>query len=120
MTRTPASFAAVLFDLDGVLTATSALHAAAWKQVFDAVLATAARRTGVPQDPFDAGRDYLEHVDGKPRGDGVRDFLRSRRIVLPEGGPDSPPGEWSVHGIGNRKQLLVERARDEAERALLE
>jgi alpha,alpha-trehalose phosphorylase len=110
MTRTPASFDAVLFDLDGVLTATSALHAAAWKQTFDAVLAKCARRTGMPQDPFDAGRDYLEHVDGKPRQDGVRDFLHSRGIALPEGGPNSPAGEWSVHGIGNRKQELIERA----------
>jgi alpha,alpha-trehalose phosphorylase len=110
MTRISASFDAVLFDLDGVLTATSALHAAAWKQTFDAVLTTSARRTGVPQAPFDAERDYLEHVDGKPRGDGVRDFLGSRGIALREGRPDSPPGEWSVHGIGNGKQLLVERA----------
>jgi alpha,alpha-trehalose phosphorylase len=109
MTRTPASFDAVLFDLDGVLTATSALHAAAWKETFDAVLASAARRSGLPQDPFDAERDYLEHVDGKPRQDGVRDFLLSRCIALPEGDADSPAGEWSVHGIGNRKQQLIER-----------
>ena len=110
MTRTPTSFDAVLFDLDGVLTATSALHAAAWKQTFDAVLAKCARRTGLPQDPFDIERDYLEHVDGKPRHDGVRDLLHSRCIALPEGGPNSPAGEWSVHGIGNRKQELIERA----------
>jgi len=101
MTSTPASFDAVLFDLDGVLTATSALHAAAWKQTFDAVLDRWARSTGLPQDPFDAERDYLEHVDGKPRGDGVRDFLRSRRIAL---------DERSLREIGSRKQELVERA----------
>jgi alpha,alpha-trehalose phosphorylase len=95
---------AVLFDLDGVLTSTAALHSACWKQVFDAVLA----EFGLP--PFDAEREYVEHVDGKRREDGVRDFLRSRGIHLPEGGPDSDPDELSVHGVGNRKQALVEAA----------
>jgi alpha,alpha-trehalose phosphorylase len=110
MTSTSSSFDAVLFDLDGVLTATSALHAAAWKQTFDAVLAECELRTGLAQEPFDLGRDYLDHVDGKPRADGVRDFLRSRGIVLPEGDVGSPPEESSVHGVGNRKQALFERA----------
>jgi alpha,alpha-trehalose phosphorylase len=103
-------YEAVLFDLDGVLTSTAALHAGCWKQVFDDVLADWAQRTGMPQRPFDAGRDYVAHVDGKARSDGVRDFLRSRGIAVPEGHPDSPADEWSVHGIGNRKQLLVEQA----------
>jgi beta-phosphoglucomutase-like phosphatase (HAD superfamily) len=70
MNSAPPYFDAVLFDLDGVLTATSALHAAAWKQTFDEVL----------DEPFDIERDYLAHVDGKPRLDGVRDLLRSRGI----------------------------------------
>jgi alpha,alpha-trehalose phosphorylase len=106
----PGSCDAVLFDLDGVLTATATLHAAAWKQTFDGVLAEWARRTGMRQEPFDVERDYVAHVDGKPRRDGVRDFLHARCIDAPAGGPGSPPGEWSVHGIAERKQALVERA----------
>jgi beta-phosphoglucomutase family hydrolase len=108
--RRAASYAAVLFDLDGVLTATAALHAAAWKETFDVVLERCARRAGRAQPPFDPHREYLAHVDGKPRYDGVRDFLRSRGIALAEGTAQSPPEEWSVHGVGNRKQELVERA----------
>lgn len=91
---------AVLFDLDGVLTPTSALHAACWKQTFDDVLAMWALRTGTPQAPFDE-RDYLDHVDGKPREDGVRDFLRARGLDVPE---------RFVRRIGLRKQALVDRA----------
>ncbi len=88
-------FDAVLFDLDGVLTATSKLHAASWKQTFDEVLA---KRS---QAPFDAERDYLAHVDGKPREDGVRDFLAARGIDV---------AESQVRSIGERKQALVEQA----------
>src|SRR3954447_15101877 len=95
---------AVLFDLDGVLTSTTALHIACWREALDAVLA------GTGQPPFDVERDYVAQLDGKPRYDGVRDFLRSRGVAAPEGGADSPVDEWSVHGIGNRKQALVERA----------
>jgi alpha,alpha-trehalose phosphorylase len=101
---------AVLFDLDGVLTSTAALHARCWKKVFDDVLLVVALTTGIRQAPFDAHADYLAHVDGKPRADGVRDFVASRAIDLPEGSPDDRAGEWSVHGIGNLKQALVERA----------
>jgi alpha,alpha-trehalose phosphorylase len=101
---------AVLFDLDGVLTATAALHAAAWKLTFDDALAEWQRRTGSPRAPFDAGHDYSAHVDGRPRYDGVREFLRARAVVLPEGTFASPPTEWSVHGIGNRQQRLVDQA----------
>jgi alpha,alpha-trehalose phosphorylase len=104
------SYDAVLFDLDGVLTSTAALHAGCWKQVFDDVLAEWAHRNGTAQEPFDLERDYLAHVDGEARSDGVRDFLRARSIAVPEGRADSPPNEWSVQGIGNRKQALVERA----------
>ena len=101
---------AVLFDLDGVLTSTTALHEACWREALDEVLAEWSARTGTPQPPFDVERDYVALLDGKPRYDGVRDFLRARGIAAPEGRPDSPADEWSVHGIGNRKQALVERA----------
>jgi alpha,alpha-trehalose phosphorylase len=104
------SYEAVLFDLDGVLTSTAGLHARCWKQVFDDVLRQWAELTGAPQRPFDIEEDYLAHVDGKARFDGVRDFLRSRGIELPEGRHDSWPDELSVHGVGNRKQALVEQA----------
>jgi alpha,alpha-trehalose phosphorylase len=105
----PGPHDAVLFDLDGVLTATAALHARAWKATLDPVLARWQRRIRRVQRPFDMG-DYVAHVDGKSRCDGVRDFLRARGVDAPEGGPDSPPEEWSVHGIANRKQALVDRA----------
>jgi alpha,alpha-trehalose phosphorylase len=101
---------AVLFDLDGVLTSTASLHASCWKETFDEVLFEWERRGGAQQEPFDLERDYVAYVDGKARNDGVRDFLEARGVVAPEGGVDSPAGEWSVHGIGNRKQVLVERA----------
>jgi beta-phosphoglucomutase-like phosphatase (HAD superfamily) len=101
---------AALFDLDGVLTSTAALHARCWKRVFDEVLAGRARLEGTDPEPFDVESDYLAHVDGKTRADGVRDFLRARGIDVPENRPDSPPDEWSVHGIAGRKQALVERA----------
>ena len=111
---TPRDFDAVLFDLDGVLTTTRTVHAAAWKRTFDAFLSAwdAAHGTSTPR--FDEGSDYASYVDGKPRQDGVREFLASRGIELPgEGTPESPPDEQSVWGLGNRKQLLVE---DELER----
>src|SRR6516164_7032614 len=101
-------FDAVLFDLDGVLTTTRAVHAAAWKHSFDEFLATWDAEHGTRTARFDESADYASHVDGKPRQDGVRDFLASRGIKLPEGDPDSPPEEESVWGLGNRKQLLVE------------
>lgn len=101
---------AVLFDLDGVLTETAALHARCWKQAFDPVLAAWGRRFRRVQPPFDIARDHVRFVDGKRREDGARDFLRSRGIDLPEGAADTPPGEWSVNGIANAKQALVEHA----------
>lgn len=93
-----ARFEAVLFDLDGVLTPTAEVHEHAWKAMFDEFLAG---RTD-PQRPFD-GDDYLRYVDGKQRFDGVRSFLASRSIVLPDGFPDDPPGDQSVCALGNRK-----------------
>ena len=101
-------FDAVLFDLDGVLTTTRTLHAAAWKRTFDDFLANWDVRHGTANLPFDVRRDYATYVDGKPRQEGVRDFLRARGIELPEGGPDSAPEERSVWGVANRKQLLVD------------
>jgi HAD superfamily hydrolase (TIGR01509 family) len=96
-----------LFDLDGVLTDTAAVHRAAWKATFDPVLA----RHGQP--PFTAD-DYAEYVDGKPRLDGVRDFLHSRGLDVPEGGPGDPPDADTVRAIGDRKNAdVVRRIRDD-------
>jgi len=98
-----------LFDLDGVLTQTAKVHAAAWKEMFDSYLRERSRRTGEPFVPFDPGREYDEYVDGKPRYDGVRSFLLARGIELPEGSDDDPPDAETVHGLGNRKNELVQR-----------
>jgi beta-phosphoglucomutase family hydrolase len=98
-----------LFDLDGVLTQTAKVHAAAWKQMFDSYLRDRAQRTGEPFVPFDPVHDYNEYVDGKPRYDGTRSFLLSRGIHLPEGDKDDPPDAETVHGLGNRKNELVQR-----------
>jgi beta-phosphoglucomutase family hydrolase len=103
----PDGVTACLFDLDGVLTQTAKVHAAAWKQMFDAFLRERAERDGTPFVPFDAHADYDEHVDGKPREAGVRDFLATRGIVLPEGSADDPPEAETVHGLGTRKNALV-------------
>jgi beta-phosphoglucomutase family hydrolase len=100
---------ACLFDLDGVLTKTATVHAAAWKQMFDDYLREQARRTGGPFVPFDSDADYGEYVDGKPRYDGVRSFLASRGIELPEGEEDDPPDAETVCGLGNRKNEIVLR-----------
>jgi len=103
----PGAIRACLFDLDGVLTQTAKVHAAAWKQMFDDYLRARAARTGEPFVPFDAFHDYDEYVDGKPRYDGVRSFLASRGITLPEGDPNDPPSAETVAGLGNRKNELV-------------
>jgi beta-phosphoglucomutase family hydrolase len=105
----PNGVRACLFDLDGVLTKTATVHAAAWKQMFDAYLRERAERTGEEFVPFDPKADYSEYVDGKPRADGVRSFLQSRGIELPEGNPDDPPGAETIHGLGDRKNELVVR-----------
>ncbi|MET0524000.1 MAG: beta-phosphoglucomutase family hydrolase [Nocardioides sp.] len=96
----PDGIRACLFDLDGVLTRTAAVHRAAWREVFDQVLAVH------DQPPF-TDADYLTYVDGKQRRDGVRDFLASRGIRLPEGSPDDPPEAETVAGVGNRKNVLL-------------
>jgi beta-phosphoglucomutase family hydrolase len=99
----PEDILACLFDLDGVVTKTAVVHAAAWKEMFDAFLRA---REGEQFRPFD-DTDYDEYVDGRPRADGVRTFLASRGIELPDGTPDDPPDAPTVHGLGNRKNDLV-------------
>ncbi len=99
---------AVLFDLDGVVTKTAKIHAACWKIMFDEYLTKRSVRTDETFQPFDIITDYTLHVDGKPRLDGVRDFLQSRTIILPEGLLDDPPQTETVYGLGNRKNKLVE------------
>ena len=99
----PDGVTACLFDLDGVLTDTASVHRKAWKQTFDPALADHG------QSEF-TDDDYADHVDGKPRSDGVRDFLHSRGIDLPEGKPDDPPEANTVFGVGNRKNALLVKA----------
>ncbi|MEW5744602.1 MAG: trehalose-phosphatase [Nitrospirota bacterium] len=98
-----ADFDAVVFDLDGVVTDTATVHAEAWKRMFDEFLEEYAVRNGIPFTPFDRDADYRLYIDGRPRIDGVRSFLRSRDIRLPEGAPGDAPGKESVHALGNLK-----------------
>jgi alpha,alpha-trehalose phosphorylase len=106
--RRPAGFGfdAVLFDLDGVVTRTARLHAAAWKVLFDEFLHHRAEARQEPFEPFDGEADYLAYVDGKPRYEGVRSFLASRGIALPEGNPADAPDATTIHGLGSRKDAL--------------
>ena len=109
MLGVPDHVTALLFDLDGVLTPTAKLHNAAWTEMFNAYL----KERSEPFVPFDPADDYNDYVDGKPREDGVRDFLASRHISLPEGQPDDPPTAETVHGLGNRKNvILLQRIRE--------
>ncbi len=101
----PGNIKALLFDLDGVLTGTADLHRAAWRATFDEFLR---ERDGTGFVPF-TDRDYADYVDGRPRADGVRTFLASRGIQLPEGTPDDPPSATTVNGVGNRKNDLVQK-----------
>jgi beta-phosphoglucomutase family hydrolase len=102
----PDDIRVLLFDLDGVLTQTAKVHAAAWKKMFDAYLKERADAGGEPFREFTQD-DYEKYVDGKPRSDGVRSFLESRSIDLPEGAADDPPDAETVSGLGNRKNDLV-------------
>ncbi len=108
----PESVLACVFDLDGVLTASDSIHAAAWAGTFDELLAGRVETTGerfAPFRPFNRDTDYAEHIHGKPRLEGVAAFLASRGIRLPEGNPDDPPGAATVYGLANRKnELLLE------------
>jgi beta-phosphoglucomutase family hydrolase len=103
----PAGVSACLFDLDGVLTQTAKVHAAAWKEMFDDYLRRRAARTQEKFVPFDPAGDYDEYVDGKPRYEGVRSFLAARGITLPDGGPDDPPGAETIHALGDHKNKIV-------------
>lgn len=105
----PDEIRACLFDLDGVLTQTAAVHAKAWKEMFDAFLRDHAAAHGVPFVPFDPLADYDEYVDGKPRADGVRSFLAVRGIVLAEGEPGEEAMADTVAGLGDRKNAIVLR-----------
>lgn len=103
----PEGIRAFLFDMDGVLTRTAAVHGEAWKRMFDDFLRGHAARTGGEWRPFDLPGDYVAHVDGRLRADGVRAFLASRGITLPEGTPTDDAGADTIHGLGTRKNELV-------------
>ncbi len=103
----PDGVTACLFDMDGVVTQTAVVHAAAWKEMFDEFLRKYAQSTGTEFVPFDSHAEYDAYVDGKPRLDGTRAFLASRGIDLPEGTPDDPPGTPTIYGLSNRKNDLV-------------
>jgi beta-phosphoglucomutase family hydrolase len=105
----PDQIRACLFDLDGVLTETASVHAAAWREMFDDYLRARAAASGERFVPFDERHDYERYVDGKPRYDGVRSFLAARGIELPDGDVADPPTAETVHGLGNRKNELVLR-----------
>lgn len=107
MLITPQKFDAVLFDLDGVLTMTMKIHAKCWKRMFDDYLRGRSEQRGEPFRPFEVAADYKPYVDGKLRYDGVRSFLASRDIVLPEGTPEDSVEMETVCGLGNRKDRMV-------------
>jgi beta-phosphoglucomutase family hydrolase len=104
---------ACLFDMDGVLTDTARIHAAAWKATFDELLRARPEAAGEDHRPFDEHADYAAHVDGLPREAGVRGFLASRGITLREGSADDGPDAATVQGVGQRKNALVGRMIDE-------
>jgi beta-phosphoglucomutase family hydrolase len=103
----PDGIRACLFDLDGVLTPTAEVHKGAWEETFNEFLRDRAEQSGEPFEPFVPERDYYLYVDGKARADGVRSFLASRNITLPEGSPDDPGTMQTVRGVGNRKNALL-------------
>lgn len=104
--KLPGQITACLFDLDGVLTQTASVHARAWKEMFDAFLKERAGREGTPFQPFEIATDYTAYVDGRLREDGVRTFLASRHITLPEGSPDDGADADTVNGLATRKNDL--------------
>ncbi|MCF8309440.1 MAG: hypothetical protein K9I68_10570, partial [Bacteroidales bacterium] len=97
------TFTAVIFDLDGVITQTAAVHSAAWKKMFDEYLKERETKYNEPFQEFSHQRDYLKYVDGKPRYEGVASFLESRGIELPYGDPSDDPAKETICGLGNRK-----------------
>jgi alpha,alpha-trehalase len=108
------TFSAVVLDLDGVITRTAQLHARAWKRMFDAYLRQRAETRRESFEPFDIETDYRRYVDGRPRYDGVRTFLQSRGIELPEGDPSDPPSSVTVCGLGNRKNAVFHELLEES------
>lgn len=101
------AFELAIFDLDGVVTRTAAVHAVAWKRLFDTFLE---KRFGPGFEPFGIDSDYVRYVDGRPRYDGVRTFLASRNVVLPEGAPEDSPSVETVCGLGNAKNRFFRAA----------
>ncbi|WP_166354695.1 HAD family hydrolase [Phytoactinopolyspora limicola] len=113
MLSLPDQVSACLFDLDGVLTPTAVVHKAAWEETFNTFLLQRSQDDGAPYVPFDPEDDYYKYVDGRSRADGVRTFLESRGITLPEGHPDDLGDLSTVTGIGNRKNTaLLEQLRE--------
>jgi beta-phosphoglucomutase family hydrolase len=108
----PDSVRACLFDMDGVLTQTAKVHAAAWQEMFDDFLRAWSERHGEPFRPFDPHADYLTYIDGKARADGTRAFLESRGIRLPEGGPGDTAADMTISGLSTRKNDLVRHILD--------
>ena len=108
----PPQVRACLFDLDGVLTDTASVHRTAWKEMFDAYLKERSQRTHEEFVPFDEKNDYQTYVDGKKREDGVRSFLESRDITIPDGQPDDDPDAETIYGLGNRKNQLFQDVLD--------
>ncbi|HEY8704577.1 MAG TPA: HAD-IA family hydrolase [Gaiellaceae bacterium] len=111
----PPDVVACVFNLDGVLIGSAAVHAAAWAETFDEFISARLERTRgrFTPAPFDPGADYDRHIHAKPRLEGVRAFLASRGIRLPEGDPRDPPGTETVHGLANRKNAALLRRLDE-------
>jgi len=111
----PPDVVACVFNLDGVLIGSAAVHAAAWAETFDEFISARIERTHgqFTPAPFNPGADYDRHIHAKPRLEGVRAFLASRGIRLSEGDPRDPPGAETVHGLANRKNAALLRRLDE-------
>lgn len=99
----PEKFHCVIFDMDGVVTQTAEVHSIAWKKMFDDFLKNYSSQNNLPFVPFDADQDYNLYVDGKPRFDGIRSFLESRKITLPEGSKDDSQDQETIHGLATKK-----------------
>ena len=106
------NFDAVIFDLDGVITQTALVHSSAWKKMFDEYLRYREKIHGEPFHEFTQKDDYLPYVDGKPRYEGVRSFLKSRGIEIPFGSPDDRPERETICGLGNRKNIALNEVLD--------
>jgi HAD superfamily hydrolase (TIGR01509 family) len=109
----PTEVVACVFNLDGVLIGSAAIHAEAWRETFDEFIARRIERSGEPIPTFDPHVDYPRHIHARPRLDGVREFLASRGISLPDGSPSDPPGAETVHGLANRKAEALMRRIEE-------